>query len=62
MEGSEMGARKAGEQQVRNLTQNRTGTYSISLPIELIRALNWQQGQKVVVSKSGKKLVIEDWK
>lgn len=57
-----MGARKAGEQQVRNLTQNRTGTYSISLPIELVRALKWQQGQKVVVSKSGKKLVIEDWK
>jgi hypothetical protein len=56
-----MGARKAGEQQVRNLTQNRTGTYSISLPIELIRALKWQQGQKVVVSKRGKNLVIEDW-
>lgn len=57
-----MGARKAGEQQVRNLTQNRTGTYSLSLPIELVRALGWRQGQKVVVSKSGKKLVIEDWK
>lgn len=57
-----MGARKAGEQQVRNLTQNTTGTYSISLPIELIRVLNWQQGQKLVVSRSGKKLVIEDWK
>jgi hypothetical protein len=56
-----MGARKAGEQQVRNLTQNRTGTYSISLPIELIRSLKWQQGQKLIVSKRGKNLVIEDW-
>lgn len=56
-----MGTRKAGEQQVRNLTQNRTGTYSISLPIELIRQLKWQQGQKLVVSKRGKNLVIEDW-
>jgi Ni/Co efflux regulator RcnB len=56
-----MGTRKAGEQQVRNLTQNRTGTYSISLPIELIRQLRWQQGQKLVVSKRGKNLIIEDW-
>lgn len=57
-----MGARKAGEQQVRNLTQNRTGTYSVSLPIELIRALKWKQGQRVVVSRSGNNLVIKDWK
>jgi len=56
-----MGARRAGEQQVRNLTVNRTGTYSISLPIELVRALKWQQGQKLIVSKRGKNLVIEDW-
>ncbi len=56
-----MGARRAGEQQVRNLTVNRTGTYSISLPIELVRALKWQQGQKLIVSKRGKTLVIEDW-
>jgi Ni/Co efflux regulator RcnB len=57
-----MGARKAGEQGVRNLTQNSTGTYQISLPITLIRELRWQQGQKVVVTKRGDKLVIEDWK
>ena len=56
-----MGARRAGEQQIRNLTQNRTGTYSISLPIELIRQLKWQQSQKLIVSKRGKTLVIEDW-
>jgi hypothetical protein len=57
-----MGARKAGEQQIRNLTQNRTGTYSVSLPIELVRSLKWQQGQKLIVSKNGKNLVIKDWK
>ena len=61
MEGKNMGARRAGEQQVRNLTVNRTGTYSISLPIELVRALKWQQSQKLIVSKRGKTLVIEDW-
>ena len=62
MEGTVMGVRKAGEQGVRNLTQNSTGTYQISLPISLIRELRWQQGQKLVVNKRGDKLIIEDWK
>lgn len=57
-----MGVRRAGEQNVRNLTQNKTGTYSISLPIEYIRELKWQQGQKLDVSIRGNKIVIEDWK
>ncbi len=56
-----MGDRKRGQEQIRNLTQNRTGTYSISLPIELIRQLSWRSGQKLVVKRSGKKLIIEDW-
>jgi len=57
-----MGTRKSGEQNIRSITQNRTGTYQISLPIQLIRELNWQQRQKVVVSKRGDKLIIRDWK
>lgn len=56
-----MGTRKSGEQQIRNLTKNSTGTYQISVPIELIRLLRWQVGQQLVVKKSGDKLVIEDW-
>lgn len=59
-QGAYMGARKTGEQQIRNLTKNSTGTYQISVPIELIRLLRWQRGQQVVVKKVGKKLVIED--
>jgi hypothetical protein len=57
-----MGARKAGEQNIRNITQNKTGTYQISLPIALVRELKWQQGQKVLVSRRGTTLLIEDWK
>jgi antitoxin component of MazEF toxin-antitoxin module len=57
-----MGARRAGEQEIRNITVNRTGTYQISLPIELVRLLRWQQGQKITVKKQGEKLIIEDWK
>lgn len=57
-----MGTRKNGETQVRNLTQNSSGTYSISLPLKLVQELGWRQGQKVTVVKRGKGLVVEDWK
>lgn len=56
-----MGTRKSGEQQIRNLTQNTTGTYNVSLPIQLIRELRWQRGQRLVVTRQGKKLIIQDW-
>jgi hypothetical protein len=56
-----MGTRKSGEQNVRNLTKNASGTYSISVPIELVRQLNWQVGQQVIVTKQGSKLVVQDW-
>ncbi len=56
-----MGTRKTGEQHIRNLTKNSTGTYSVSVPIGLIHELRWQQGQQLVVKRSGKKLIIQDW-
>lgn len=56
-----MGTVKAGEHNVRVLQKNNTGSYSVSLPVEVIRALKWQQGQKLTVEKRGKTLVIQDW-
>jgi bifunctional DNA-binding transcriptional regulator/antitoxin component of YhaV-PrlF toxin-antitoxin module len=57
-----MGTRKAGEQQIRNITTNSSGTYQISIPKQLVAELRWRSGQKVVVTKMGDKLLIEDWK
>ena len=57
-----MGTRKAGEQEVRNITANSSGTYQISIPKQLISQLRWRQGQKVTVTKLGNKLIVEDWK
>ena len=57
-----MGARKTGEQHVRTLAQNNSGTYMLSLPIAQVRKLDWRRGQKVTVRQQGKKLVVEDWK
>ncbi len=56
-----MGVRMAGKQHIRSLQKTNTGTYTISLPIELVRKLSWQERQKVTVRRSGNKLVIEDW-
>ncbi len=57
-----MGATKSGEEAVRYITQNSTGTYSVSLPIRLIRNISWRKGQKVTIRQQGQKLIIEDWK
>ena len=56
-----MGARKLGEQSIRSLTQNTSGTYTVSLPIQAVKELTWRKGQKVTVVRRGKKLIIEDW-
>ncbi len=52
----------SGSRNIRKLTKTGGGSISVTLPIELVRELKWRDKQKVVVKKSGGKLVIEDWK
>lgn len=56
-----MGNKRVGEESVRILSKAGTGSYQITLPIGLVRKLKWQQGQRLVVRASGKKIIIEDW-
>jgi len=56
-----MGRRKVGQESIRSV-QKTHGTYTISIPIETMRELGWQERQRVVVTKSGTKLVISDFK
>ena len=37
-------------------------SYAITLPIELVKELNWRETQKLVVEKKGNNLIISDWK
>lgn len=53
-----MGNRIVEERNIRSITRNNSGTYSISLPIEYVRGLGWRERQKVVVQVRGDKLVI----
>ncbi len=33
----------------------------VTVPMEMMRQLKWQNKQKVVFKRRGKKLMIEDW-
>ena len=58
-----MARQKLAERDVRKLTRTGGGkSVSVTLPIEYVRALKWQDRQKVVVRKRGTSLVITDWK
>ncbi len=55
-----MGRRK--DESLRKIQQSgKDGSYHITLPVQTIRELKWKQGQRVIVKKQGKKIIIEDW-
>ena len=54
-----------GKRQIRKLTKvGGGGSYSLALPVEIIRKFKWKERQKltVTVDLKNKKLVIRDWK
>jgi bifunctional DNA-binding transcriptional regulator/antitoxin component of YhaV-PrlF toxin-antitoxin module len=56
-----MARRKLEERNTRKLSKKSNGSYSVTLPVEAVRELGWKKGQKLVVRKSGSKIIIEDW-
>ncbi|MFA5962043.1 MAG: hypothetical protein WC848_05155 [Parcubacteria group bacterium] len=57
-----MPVRKMEDKNIRKLTKVGKQSIAVTIPIELFRALGWREKQKVIVKKSGSKLIIEDWK
>ena len=53
--------RKIENRNIRTLYKSGSGSYSLTLPIEIIRAFKWREKQKVTVKKSGKNIIISDW-
>lgn len=48
---------------IRKLTKIGNGkSYSITIPIEIVRAKKWKEHQKLVVTQEGHHVVIKDWK
>lgn len=56
-----MPRRKINNRDIRKLTKLGGQSIAVTIPIDIIRELKWQERQKVTVRKSGKKLIIEDW-
>jgi hypothetical protein len=57
-----MSRRINSEKNIRKLTRVGKTSLSLTIPIDFVKELKWRERQKVVVKKSGKKLIIEDWK
>jgi antitoxin component of MazEF toxin-antitoxin module len=58
-----MGRRKSGSENIRSLSKTGSGaSYAITLPKAMIKALKWKERQKLVVSGSGRTLLIKDWR
>lgn len=58
-----MARRSLSEKNIRKLTRvGREGSsLGMTIPKEIVQQLGWRERQKVVVKKSGNKLIIEDW-
>jgi len=56
-----MARRKTSENNIRKLTRIGLTSLCVTIPVEYINKLNWRNGQKVVVDKVGKKLIIKDY-
>jgi len=55
-----MSRRKLNQKEIRKITKNGN-SYSVSIPIEILKELKWREKQKVIVKKRGKSLIISDW-
>lgn len=56
-----MPTQKSYNKNIRKLTKVGGLSLSVTLPIEIVRALKWRERQKLVVKKRGKSVVITDW-
>ena len=46
---------------IRKVVKNGRNSYYINIPKEIKRELKIRERQKLVIRKSGKKIIIEDW-
>lgn len=53
--------RKIEKRNIRKVYK-KSGSYALTLPIEMVRELKIKDGQKLVVEKRGKNIIIKDWK
>jgi bifunctional DNA-binding transcriptional regulator/antitoxin component of YhaV-PrlF toxin-antitoxin module len=53
--------RKLEDKNIRKIYK-KSDSYAVTIPIEIVRELKIKKGQKVVIKRSGKDIIITDWK
>jgi len=53
--------RKVENKNIRKIYK-KSGSYAVTIPMEMMQALKIKKGQKVEFSLEGKKIIIKDWK
>lgn len=59
-----MPTRRLDENSIRKLKRTgpgNSGSFEITLPIEIIRELGWREKQKLSVTRRGSSVIITDW-
>lgn len=56
-----MPIQKLGKQEIRKIIKIGD-SFSVTIPIEILRALGWKEKQKVTVKKTRGGFVVRDWK
>ena len=58
--GGEMATKEHDNWDERIIQKNNTGTYTVSIPIDMMDDLKWRQGQRVLVKRKGKTIYVKD--
>ena len=53
--------RKLENKNIRKIYK-KSGSYAVTIPMEIIKDLKIKSGQKIVFKKKGKNIIIKDWK
>jgi antitoxin component of MazEF toxin-antitoxin module len=56
-----MTRRRTQDKSIRKVFKSGS-SYAVTIPLEIIKELKIKKGQKLVVKKRGKGILIEDWK
>jgi len=57
-----MPRQKIVNRNIRKINKSGNGSYTVTIPMEMVKELGWREKQKVVFEKRGEVLKIKDWK
>jgi len=59
-----MSRRELVQKNIRKLKRTgkgNSGSFSVTIPMEMVKELGWREKQKIVFKKRGKGILISDW-